>query len=151
VGSVKFTSASTRFDNGGYQAGLERLVDDLGLRGAVSFLGERSDIPELLAAADLALVPSWDEPFGRAAGEGLMMQVPVIATSVGGVREVIADGVDGLVRDPRDPEGWAEAISALLDDPVRRREMGERGRRRSVSAFAPARHAEAMLALCRQT
>jgi glycosyltransferase involved in cell wall biosynthesis len=145
VGSVKFTSSSTRFDNRSYRAELERLVHDLGLGEAVSFLGERPDIPELLAAADLLLVPSWYEPFGRVAVEAMMMKVPVIATSVGGVREVVADGVDGLIRDPRDAAAWAQAIGSLLDDPVRRREMGERGRSRAVQAFSPSRHAAAML------
>jgi glycosyltransferase involved in cell wall biosynthesis len=147
VGSVKFTSSSTRYDNRGYRAELERLAGDLGLRDAVSFLGERADIPEVLSAADLLLVPSWYEPFGRVAVEAMMMRVPVIATSVGGVREVIADGVDGLIRAPKDPEAWADAIGSLLDDPQRRREMGERGRLRAVSAFAPSSHAEAMLAV----
>lgn len=145
VGSVKFTSASTRFDNRGYRAQLQRLVDELGLRAAVSFLGERPDIPELLAAADLVLVPSWYEPFGRVAVEAMLMQVPVIATAVGGVREVVVDGVDGLICEPRDVAAWAQAIVSLLDDPVRRREMGEQGRRRASDAFSPARHAHGML------
>lgn len=151
VGSVKFTSASTRFDNHGYQEELARLVDALGLRGAVSFLGERADVPELLAAADLLLVPSWYEPFGRVAVEAMMMRRPVIATSVGGVREVVTDGVDGLVVDPRDPEAWAQAIAALLDDPARRAQMGELGRQRALRAFSPAGHAAAMLAVWEET
>jgi L-malate glycosyltransferase len=151
VGSVRFTSRATRLDNHGYRAELERLVDDLGLQGAVSFLGERADMPELLAATELVLVPSWYEPFGRVAVEAMLMQVPVIATSVGGVCEVVADGVDGLVLDPRDPHGWADAIATLLADPARRRAMGEHGRRRAVQAFSPARHAEAMLAVCQRS
>jgi len=151
VGSVKFASSATRLDNHAYAAELQGLAGDLGLRDAVSFLGERADIPELLAAADLVLVPSWYEPFGRIAVEAMMMRVPVIATSVGGVREVVADGVDGVVLDPKDPEAWAEAIGALLDDPTRRRAMGEAGRRRALEAFSPSRHAEAMVAVCQRS
>lgn len=150
VGSVRFTSAATRYDNRAYRAELEALVARLKLGDAVSFLGERADIPELLAAVDVLLVPSWYEPFGRTAAEALMMQVPVIATSVGGTREVVADGVDGLVLDPRDPPAWAAAINGLLEDPARRREMGARGRERARDTFSPSRHARTMVGVYEQ-
>lgn len=150
VGSIKFTSAATRYDNHAYHSELQALAAEAGLRDAVAFLGERPDIPQILAASDIVLVPSWYEPFGRAAVEGMMMGLPVIATSVGGVTEVITDGVDGLIRPPRDPSGWSAAIGELLADPDRRRTMGEAGRRRALQEFTPERHAEQMLALFEQ-
>jgi glycosyltransferase involved in cell wall biosynthesis len=145
TGSVKFTSAATRFDNRAYGDELVDLADELGIGAAVSFLGERADIPEVLAAVDVLLVPSWYEPFGRVALEAMIMGVPVIATSVGGTKEVITDGVDGLVLEPRDPRGWAAAVDALLADPARRAAMGARGRERALRDFSPARHAEEIL------
>ncbi|HWD73527.1 MAG TPA: glycosyltransferase family 4 protein [Solirubrobacteraceae bacterium] len=145
IGSIKFTSAATRYDNHAYGAELDSLIEQLGLGDAVTFLGERSDIPQILAAVDVLLVPSWYEPFGRAAIEAMMMGVPVIATSVGGIKEVISDGVDGLVLDPRNAPAWAQAIVGLIADPERRRAMGARGRRRALRDFSPGRHAEQML------
>lgn len=147
VGSVKFTSAATRYDNHAYRSGLDALVTQRGLADAVTFLGERPDVPQILAASDIVLVPSWYEPFGRTAVEAMMMGLPVIATAVGGVAEVITDGVDGLIRPPRDPAGWAAAIAELLADPRRRRRMGAAGRERAVRDFSPHRHAEQMLDL----
>src|SRR5207302_5178465 len=94
VGSPKFTSGATRLDNRAYLDELHRLVAELGLDDTVLFLGEREDVPEILAATDLVLVPSWEEPFGRAIVETMAMGVPVIATSIGGPAEIISDGVD---------------------------------------------------------
>ena len=72
---------------------------------AVHFLGEREDVPEILAALDLLLVPSWQEPFGRTVIEGMAMGRVVLATIVGGPREIIEDGVDGRLLAPREPRG----------------------------------------------
>ncbi|HEX4010886.1 MAG TPA: glycosyltransferase family 4 protein [Solirubrobacteraceae bacterium] len=145
VGSVKFASAATRFDNRAYADSLRALSHRLGASGAVHFLGERSDVAEILAAVDVALVPSWYEPFGRVALEAMIMGVPVIVTAVGGTREVVTDGVDGLVLAPERPQTWAAAIESLLDDPERRRAMGARGRARALRDYSPDRHADAIL------
>ena len=71
----------------------------------VLWLGDREDVPAILAAVDVLLVPSWAEPFGRVVVEGMAMGCLVAATSVGGPSEVIEDGVDGLLLAPRDPLG----------------------------------------------
>lgn len=147
VGSVKFLSAATRFDNRAYAEELVALARGLGVLDATIFLGERADVAEILAAVDVSLVPSWHEGFGRVALEAMMMQVPVVATAVGGTKEVITDTVDGLVLEPRDPETWARAICALLSDPARRAAMGARGRARALRDFSPERHADEMLAV----
>jgi glycosyltransferase involved in cell wall biosynthesis len=144
VGSVKFASAVTRFDNRGYEAELSALARRLGLDDAVLFLGERADVAALLAAADVLLVPSWYEPFGRVAIEAMMMEVPVVATSVGGTKEVVRDGVDGVVLPPRAPALWTEAVIELLGDPQRRAAMGRSGRARVRTEFAPESHAGAI-------
>jgi L-malate glycosyltransferase len=125
AGSAKFVSQETRFDNRTYVAGLHALCSDLGVNGAVRFLGEREDVPELLAALDVLLVPSWAEPFGRVVIEGMAMGVPVIATSEGGPAEIVDDGVDGVLLPPRAPERWAHEVRLLLEDPRRRRALAE--------------------------
>ena len=103
VGSAKFDSAATRYDNAAYLDSLERQVGDLGLADAVRFLGERDDIPELLHAVDLLLVPSWEEPFGRAVIEAMAAGVPVVATDVGGPPEILGEGAEPLRRRPPTP------------------------------------------------
>jgi glycosyltransferase involved in cell wall biosynthesis len=149
AGSVKFSSAATRFDNRGYEAELRALARRLGVEPAVGFLGERTDVAELLSAVDVVLVPSWYEPFGRVALEAMAMQVPVVATSVGGIAEVVRDGVEGLVLPPRRPELWAEQVAQLLADPRRRRSLGAGGRHRVLERYTPEGHACAILGLYR--
>ena len=135
AGEPKFVFASTRYDNVAYMRELEETVERLDLAGSVHFLGERSDVPELLAASDLLLVPSWEEPFGRTIIEAMAMRVPPLATVRGGPAEIIEDGVDGVLLEPRRPEAWASAASALLADRERLRAMGERGRAKAIARY----------------
>ena len=107
VGSAKFLSKATRYDNAAYLESLHRLVAELELGDHVQFLGERDDVPAVLRATDTVLVPSWEEPFGRSVIEAMAMRVPVIATNVGGPTEVIADRKNGMLLSPRAPENWA--------------------------------------------
>jgi L-malate glycosyltransferase len=147
AGSAKFTTPGTRFDNLAYARDLHTLVSELGVNERVRFLGERPDVPRLLAAADLLLVPSWREAFGRIAIEAMAMGLPVAATEVGGPSEIVRAGVDGLLLPPREPELWARELEPLVDDAGRRQQMGEEGRRRAVRAFCVEAHTAAMRAL----
>jgi glycosyltransferase involved in cell wall biosynthesis len=140
AGSVKFRAAATRYDNAGYLASLHRLVQDLELGRHVRFLGEREDVPEVLRALDVLLVPSWEEPFGRVVIEAMAMRTPVVATSVGGPAEVISDGVDGLLRQPCYPPGWAAAVADLLADGAWRESMGRAGRAKVERRFDQRAH-----------
>ena len=117
VGAAKFVARATRYDNRAYLAELEQVVRDRGLEPHVLWLGERTDVPALLAATDILLVPSWAEPFGRVVVEGMAMGCLVAATAEGGPAEVIADGVDGLLLPPREPLRWAQTLSALIARP----------------------------------
>src|SRR6202011_1410755 len=103
VGSAKFVDPATRFDNQGYVAHLQALVADAGLSARVSWLGEREDVPELVRALDILLLPSWEEPFGRALIEAMALGVPVVSTNVGGPPEIIEDGREGYLLPPRGP------------------------------------------------
>jgi glycosyltransferase involved in cell wall biosynthesis len=150
VGSAKFTSAETRYDNRAHVATLERLVSELDIEGDVLFLGEREDVPEILSALDLLLLPSWEEPFGRAVAEAMAMGVPVIATSVGGPSEIIVHGRDGLLLPPREPRRWAREIADLLDRPTRLSAMADAGRKRAVAELGVRSHAERVVSLYRE-
>jgi glycosyltransferase involved in cell wall biosynthesis len=145
IGSAKFVAASTRFDNAAYVADLETKVAELGLQSRVSFLGEREDVPELVAALDALLLPSWSEPFGRALIEAMALQVPVVATAVGGPPEILTDGLEGFLVAPRSPEALAEAVRRLAVDPRRARAMGLAGRARVEGAFGLDRHVARIL------
>ncbi|HEY2637331.1 MAG TPA: glycosyltransferase family 4 protein, partial [Solirubrobacteraceae bacterium] len=128
VGEVKFAERTTSFDNPAYERGLRALVAELGLTEAVAFWGERDDVPAILAALDVALVPSWDEPLGRSVLEAMAMGRPVVATAVGGPAELIEDGVTGRLVAPRDPRRWAAVIAELLGDPTGRERLGAAAR-----------------------
>ncbi|HXB65430.1 MAG TPA: glycosyltransferase family 4 protein [Solirubrobacteraceae bacterium] len=144
IGSAKFRARATRYDNESYVASLRAQVAAARLDDRVWWLGERDDVPALLSALDILLLPSWEEPFGRALIEAMALEVPVIATAVGGPPEILTDGCEGLLAPPRQPKAWAQAIEALASDPERRRAMGEAGRRRVQEAFTTARHVAAV-------
>jgi glycosyltransferase involved in cell wall biosynthesis len=149
AGSAKFVARATRFDNPTYVRRLHELVRELKLEEEVVFLGEREDVPELMRALDVLLVPSWEEPFGRTVVEGMAMGMPVAATAVGGPSEIIRPG-EGLLLPPREPQAWAEALRPLVEDPRRREAMGARGRE-SSGRFAVAQHVQAVLGAYAQT
>jgi glycosyltransferase involved in cell wall biosynthesis len=144
-GSAKFVAAGTRFDNRAFEQQLVDLVRALGVEDRVIFAGEREDVPDLLGAVDVLLVPSWREAFGRIAAEAMAMGRPVVATDVGGPAEIVRDGVDGLLLAPRDPARWTDAVERLLADPDLRKQMGESGRERARAEFGAERHVAALL------
>jgi glycosyltransferase involved in cell wall biosynthesis len=146
VGEPKFVGRDVRFDNMTYNTELAELVNSLGLSDSVDFLGEREDVPEVLAALDLLLVPSWQEPFGRTVIEGMAMGRAVMATNVGGPAEVIDDGVDGRLLPPRSPEAWAGAAAELLGDRDALDRM-EQAAQASAERFDRGAYVERMVAL----
>jgi glycosyltransferase involved in cell wall biosynthesis len=97
--------------------------------GSVQFLGERHDVPHLLAAADLVVVPSEWEPFGIVNLEAMAAGRPVIAFATGGIPEIVLDGETGLLVPHRDSLALAKAILHLAGDPLTRRRLGEAGQR----------------------
>lgn len=114
-------------------------VDDASLAAAeaagVRWLGERSDMPSLYAAFDLYVLASHREGFPRSAMEAAAMGVPVVATDIRGCRQVVEHGVTGLLVPPRDAEALTAAISSLVADPERRRQMGEAARAKARAHF----------------
>ncbi|MDX6581806.1 MAG: L-malate glycosyltransferase [Solirubrobacterales bacterium] len=146
AGSRRFSDRANAADVEAYADRLVRLARELGIADRVSFLGEREDMPRVLAAADVLLAPSHDEPFGRAVAEGMAMGLPVIAGNRGGPAELIEDEVSGLLRDPERPEIWAPAIARLADDPGLRRRLGLRAQERIVGSFDRAAHVRGVIA-----
>jgi glycosyltransferase involved in cell wall biosynthesis len=145
VGSPKFTSAATRYDNVAYLAEIRREIAALGLGRRVRLLGEREDVPEVMRALDVLLVPSWEEPCGRSVLEGMAMGVPVLATARGGPAEIVRDGRDGRVLAPRDPRGWARVVAELLGNPAGTAAMGASARVRAREHFGLAAHVAGVL------
>lgn len=145
AGSAKFVASATRFDNRAYVAGMQERVEECGLQDRVTWLGEREDIPELMRALDILLLPSLEEPFGRAVIEAMAVRVPVIATNVGGPAEIIQDGREGYLLPPGEPRVWADAIRRVAEDPDLAAGMGLAGRRRVEEAFTVPDHVNAIL------
>jgi len=150
IGSAKFVARSTRFDNEAYVARLRELVATAGLEDRVSWLGERNDVPHLIRALDVLLLPSHEEPLGRALLEAMALEVPVLATNVGGPPELITDGREGYLLPPRDPDAWAQGVLGVVEDLGRARELGRAGRERIARAFDIDQHVDTMLDVYRR-
>jgi glycosyltransferase involved in cell wall biosynthesis len=150
IGSAKFVAPSTRLDNEGFLARLRQRIGQAGLEDRVSWLGEREDVPELMRALDILLLPSREEPFGRALIEAMALGVPVLATNVGGPTEIIADGREGYLLPPEQPQAWASAIGSIARTPGLGEELGRAGRTRVQGAFSVEHHTEAILAAYRR-
>lgn len=103
---------------------VERQVADAGLSHVVDFVGEQYDVVSWLSVSDLFLLPSAQESFGLAALEAMSCQVPVVASRVGGIPEVVTDGVTGFVCDPDDVDAMASRGIAILVDPAMRLRIG---------------------------
>ena len=108
----------------------------LGVADSVVFTGRREDISALTAELSVAVLPSLREAQGISILEAMARRVPVVATAVGGIPEVITSGVDGLLVEPSDPRGLAEAITRLLLDADLRRRIGEAGYRTVAERFS---------------
>lgn len=113
----------------------ESLARARGLEDDVLFLGVRADVPDLLAAADLLVLPSLHEGFGLVLAEALATEVPVIASKTGPIPEIVRDQKTGLLFTPGDPIELALALRTLLNDAERRRVMGRLGREDVCSHF----------------
>ncbi|MBZ0111175.1 MAG: N-acetyl-alpha-D-glucosaminyl L-malate synthase BshA [Thermoanaerobaculia bacterium] len=115
---------------------VEQRCRELGICSKITFIGNLPLVEEILVGADLFLLPSETESFGLAALEALSCRVPVIATAVGGLPEVVLDGKTGFLLPKGDVEGMARAAAVLLEDDAMRQEFGDAGRHDAVSRFA---------------
>jgi glycosyltransferase involved in cell wall biosynthesis len=120
----------------GRHAVLQRRINELKLDEMVRLLGLRRDMPPLLAAADICVLPAHAEACGRVLFEAMAMAKPIVATMSGGTPEIVVNGVTGLLVTPRNPSALAEALLALLKDPARSQALGAAGRDRAVKQFS---------------
>ncbi len=114
---------------------LEQLTQELELQDTVRFLGQRLDVPDILQALDVGVCCSDFEGSPTVVLEYMDAALPVVATSVGGIPDQVEPGVNGLLVQRQDPAALAQAITEVLSDPQRAREMGLRGQARRRSEF----------------
>jgi glycosyltransferase involved in cell wall biosynthesis len=115
---------------------LERRAHDLGIVKDTLFLGYQEDVAPYYAAFDALVLPSSNEGTPVSAIESLAAGRPVVATRVGGVPDVVAEGEDGFLVEPGDTDELAERLTQLARDPALRERMGEAGRRRVLPRYA---------------
>ncbi len=122
--------------DGDEREALETLSEQLGLKEDVHFLGNRDDVTGWLNVFDMFVLSSLYEGVSRAILESMAASLPVIATDVGGNREVIVDGVTGLITPPSEPNNLAKAILQLAGDKASSNEMGRKGLARVKEHFS---------------
>lgn len=119
----------------GYGASLRRSADAAALGSNLEFLGHRRDVAEILRRLDVLVVSSHMETFGRSALEAMACSVPVVATRVGGLPEVVDDGVTGVLVPAHAPAALADAVQTLAADADLRNRMGAAGRVKASRSF----------------
>lgn len=113
----------------------ENMARSLGIERQVKFLGIQENMEELLSIADVFMLPSEHEGFGLSALEAMSTETAVVATNVGGLREVIDQGVNGYLMDPSDVEGMASVVTKLLSDDDHRMSIGRSAREKVLRHY----------------
>ncbi len=121
--------------DGPEKPGAEQRARQLGVDRDVLFLGNQDCMEELLPLADVFLLPSSSESFGLVALEAMSAEVPVVASRIGGLPEVVEDGVTGFLHEVSDVGGYVGSVLRLLGDEKLRRTMGQRARRTARERF----------------
>jgi len=129
---------------------LEALAEAKGLSRQVRILGHREDVPNLLAASDVFVMPSLWEGLPLALLEAMLAGKPVIASRTSGIPEAVADGVDGVLTTPGDVGELASALRGVISDPARRAALGEAARARAMASFTLDAMADGYEALFRE-
>lgn len=127
----------TLIGNGAMEATCRELATEIKEEIPVEFIESvpHDEVLARMAQADLVVSPSRSEAFGLVNVEALAVGTPVVASRVGGIPEIVRDGVDGLLVPPDDPQALAAALQRLLDDPGLRATMGQNARQRFLSTF----------------
>lgn len=121
--------------DGELRSSLEEQARALKREDRVLFLGMRNDVPEIVSCSDVFALPSINEGFGVALLEAMAVKCPIVATDVGGVPEVILDGVTGILVPPKDPAQLAKGILKLIKDPQLSARLAESGYQRLKTLF----------------
>ena len=121
--------------HGPQQPELERRIAELGLERTVVLAGHRDDVPDLIRGFDVAVCSSDFEGTPLSVLEYMQTGLPIVATRVGGIPDIIEDGGQGLLVEPRDPAGLAAAVERLLGDPGLAARLGSSARERQHAEF----------------
>jgi glycosyltransferase involved in cell wall biosynthesis len=116
-------------NKGAEEMRIKEQVKNLGLADRVYFLGWRSDVDEIMGCFDIFVLPSLNEGMGRVLVEAMAAGLPIVASRVGGIPDLVKDGKNGLLVPPADPAVLADAISSLLENKETRKRMGKAGRK----------------------
>ena len=122
--------------DGAYRERLTCLARELGITASVTFAGFQRGVDEMISAFDVFVLPSVLEGFGLVLLEAMALGKAVVASRVGGIPEIVRDGITGLLVPPRDSSQLASAILTLLRDPSLRKTMGEAGQQRVAACFS---------------
>jgi glycosyltransferase involved in cell wall biosynthesis len=114
---------------------IERFISENNLQGLIILTGERRDIPEILAVSDIFVLSTNWEGLPRSIIEAMLSGIPVVASRVGGVPELVEDGVTGFLVTPKDPKELAKTLQVLLDDTELCHRMGQAGREKALREF----------------
>ena len=136
--------------DGALRGSLETQVRAAGIEGNVHFLGNRSDVPAILSASDVFVLPSLWEGLPMALIEAMASGLPVIATLVSGSQQVVEQGRSGILVPPGEVAPLRQAIEDLLADPEWARLLGKAARQRVEEAYSARRQAEEHLSLYRR-
>jgi glycosyltransferase involved in cell wall biosynthesis len=126
------------------------LVDRLGLKGSVLFTGFQMDVRRIVATFDVAVLPSFFEGMGRVLLESMAMGKPVVASSVGGIPDLVHHGKNGLLVTPGSVLELKSGLSTLIRDKALAKEMGKEGRKRISEEFSAGRMAQSVEKLYRE-
>jgi len=124
------------------QEEMQRLAASLGLGEVVHFLGNRRDVPDLLAAMDIFVLPSHNEGVSLAVLEAMAAGLPVIVSEVGGLPEIVRHEETGLLIPPKDPEALAQSLALVLEDPDLARRLGQKAREHVLEKYSLERMAQ---------
>ncbi|MCY2973082.1 MAG: glycosyltransferase family 4 protein, partial [Planctomycetota bacterium] len=159
-GVKELLDAWKKIDSEKYQAQLVLIGDDIQNDGPyrkqmqtyassegidATFMGFQRNVPEWLQAADIAVVPSREEPLGNATLEAMATGLPVIGTLTGGIPEMIENEQTGLLVQVNDPDGLANGMQRLFEDPGLAQKLGQAGRIRCERIFSIDTHTDAMI------
>jgi glycosyltransferase involved in cell wall biosynthesis len=123
-------------DRAGHELVLRRMISEFGLDERVALLGHRDDVPEILTAADIHVMPSHEEGLPNSIIEAMASGLPIVASRVGGIPELVIEGENGLLVEPRDSASLAMALLALARDDDRRAVIGAANEARVRAQFS---------------
>lgn len=145
--NTRFLLVGNDFQNGKYIEELRQISLNLGIGDKVFFLGQRTDIPEIMKDLDIFVLASKNEPFGLVITEAMAAGLPVIATNAGGAIEIVLNNKTGLLVSPDQPASLANAIGILLENEYLAQTFGKAGQKRAFEKFDLDRMVEEIIAV----